>query len=86
MYQKQKGLSMNCENHTKIYSIETKIVSLSHGGQGQEKKGGKKMGHRFIKLLKTHVEKMSVFRLAIMLQKISRLQSSCHYIDEKKGT
>jgi hypothetical protein len=55
------------------------------GGHGHEKKGGEKMGRRFIKLLKTHVEKMSAFRLAMMLQKTSSLSSSCHYIDENKG-
>jgi hypothetical protein len=40
MYQKTKWLAMNRENLAKIYVIETKIVSLSPGGQGHEKKGG----------------------------------------------
>ena len=43
------------------------------------------MRQNFIKLLKTHVEKMSAFRLAKMLLKTSMLSSSCHYSDENKG-
>jgi hypothetical protein len=43
------------------------------------------MRQNFIKLLKTHVEKMSVFCLAIILMKTSRLYSACHYLYENKG-
>ena len=39
-----------------------------------------------IMLLKTHVEKMSLFGLAIMFMKINELNVSCHYIDEKKDS
>ena len=42
------------------------------------------MGLTFCKLLKTNIEKMSVFRLSIMLKKINELQQSLHYVDEKK--
>ena len=40
----------------------------------------------FCKSLKTHVEKMSVFRLSIMLMKTSQLNRFIHYVDEKKGS
>jgi hypothetical protein len=35
-------------------------------------------------LLKTHIEKMSVWGLAIMSLKIKGLPYSCHYVYEKK--
>jgi len=37
-------------------------------------------------LLKTHVEKMWHFRLAMMFVKTNELNRSCHYIYEKKGS
>jgi hypothetical protein len=37
------------------------------------------------KLLKTHREKMSVFRLSTMLMKTSELKQSLHDVNEKKG-
>jgi len=37
------------------------------------------------KLLKTSIEKMSAFRLSIMLMKTSELNRSLHYVDENKG-
>jgi hypothetical protein len=37
------------------------------------------------KLLKKHIEKMSAFRLSIMLMKTSELNRSLHYVDENKG-
>jgi len=40
----------------------------------------------FSKLLKTHVEKMSAFRLSWMLMKIKELNNSFQDIDEKKGS
>jgi hypothetical protein len=36
------------------------------------------------KLLKTHVEKMSAFRLSMMLMKTRELNRSLHYVDENK--
>ena len=39
----------------------------------------------FCKLLKTNVEKMSVFRLSMMLMKSNELNRSLHDVDEKKG-
>ena len=57
---------MNGENLTKIYLIENTIVSKYSVARGLGKKRAK-MRQNFIKLLKTHVEKMSPFRLAIML-------------------
>jgi hypothetical protein len=43
------------------------------------------MRQNFIKLLKTHVEKMSAFCLAIMLMKQNELSHSLQDVDEKKG-
>jgi len=40
----------------------------------------------FCKSLKTHVAKMSFFRLSIMSMKKNELNSSLHYMDEKKGS
>jgi hypothetical protein len=39
----------------------------------------------FCKSLKTHVEKMSAFRLSMMLMKTNELNQSLHDVDEKKG-
>jgi hypothetical protein len=44
------------------------------------------MGLRFIKLLKTHVEKMSAFRLAMIFMKTNELEHSCQDVDENKGS
>jgi len=44
------------------------------------------MRREFRKLLKTHIEKMSVFRLSIMLMKTQELNRSLHYVDEKQGS
>ena len=49
------------------------------------KKGELKMRLKFPNLLKTHVEKMSIFRLSIILMKINELRHFLHYVDEKKG-
>jgi hypothetical protein len=35
--------------------------------------------------MKTNIEKMSVFRLSIMLMKTNKLNHSFHYVDENKG-
>ena len=71
-------------NPAKIYAIENKIVILFSVDEGQEKKGVKKMGVNCVKLLKTHVEKMPVFRLSTMLMKTHELHHSFHDVDEKK--
>jgi hypothetical protein len=42
MYQKQKGLAANCENHAKIYIVEIKIVSLPTAIRVRENKTGEK--------------------------------------------
>jgi hypothetical protein len=39
----------------------------------------------FLNLLKTNVEKMSIFRLSMMLMKINGLYHSFHDVDENKG-
>jgi len=44
------------------------------------------MRKNFIKLLKTNVEKMSTFRLSMMLMKIKELCSPFHDVDENKGS
>jgi hypothetical protein len=49
-----------------------------------KKNGRLKMRDRAIMLLKTNVEKMSVYGLAIMLMKTDELNASSHYVDEKK--
>ena len=43
------------------------------------------MGLNFIKLLKTHVEKMSAFRLSIIFMKTNELEASLQDVDENKG-
>jgi hypothetical protein len=43
------------------------------------------MGPSFIKLLKTHVEKMSTFRLSTIFMKTKELNLSLHDVHEKKG-
>ena len=75
-------MSENCE---KIYIIEIKIVSLLSLAGIMGKKRELKIGREFLKLLKTNTEKMSVFRLSIMLKKTNELDDSLHYVDEKKG-
>jgi hypothetical protein len=51
-----------------------------------KEKGELKMRREFRKLLKTHIEKVPVFRLSIMLKKTNELNHSLHYVDEKKGS
>jgi hypothetical protein len=50
------------------------------------KKRGEIIGLSLDKLLKTHGEKMSVFRLSTMLMKTSELKQSLHDVSEKKGS
>jgi hypothetical protein len=42
MYQKQKGLAMNRENHKEIYVTEIKTVSLSSAARVMKKRGNEK--------------------------------------------
>jgi hypothetical protein len=44
------------------------------------------MGFSFIKLLKTHIEKMSTFRLSMIFMKTNELEHSFQDVDEKKGS
>jgi hypothetical protein len=43
------------------------------------------MGMSAFKLLKTHIEKMSVSDLSMMLMKTRQLKLSLHHVDENKG-
>jgi hypothetical protein len=63
---------MNHEKPPKDYVIENKADS-SFLVTERQRKGGRNLEDRAIMLLKTHIEKMSVFRVAIMLMKISNL-------------
>jgi hypothetical protein len=51
----------------------------------RQKKGGQKMELDFRNLLKTHIEKMSVFRPAKMLMKTIDLWAYCQDADENKA-
>jgi len=52
---------------------------------GHEKKGELKLRREFRKLLKTHTEKMPVFRFSTIFMKTNELEYSLHDIDENKG-
>jgi hypothetical protein len=64
---------MNSKNLAKIYVNENNIVSKFSVTGLRRKKRGRKMALSCIKLLKTNVEKMSVFRLSTMLMKTNEL-------------
>jgi hypothetical protein len=49
-------------------------------------KKGEKLGKNFFKLLKTHIEKMPVFRLSMIFMKTNELNHSFHDITENKGS
>ncbi len=85
MYQKVKELAINSENLAKNYTIENKILILSSAARAVKKKGDKNMRLMYVKLLKTNIEKMSTFRLSIILMKINELENFIHYVYEKKG-
>jgi len=85
MFQKQNGLAMNRENLAEIDVIEIKWFIWFCDGQGREKKGELKMRRTFPKLLRTHIEKMPVFRLSMIFMKTNELEHSLHDIGEKKG-
>ena len=61
---------MSGENPARAYLIENEMVSHFLAAKGMEKKG-RKMTSISLKLLKTNVEKMPEFRLAMMSLKIS---------------
>ncbi len=75
---------MNSEILIEIYPIENKKVSLSPTA-GLTEKSGKKMRQNWVKLLKKHIEKMSVFRLSKMLMKLNELNTSLQDVNENKG-
>ena len=77
---------MDSENFEKIYVIENTVVSLSSAARVMKKKGGEKMGVSCVKLLKTHVEKMSLFSLSTMLMKTNELNHYLHDVYENKGS
>jgi hypothetical protein len=63
------------------------IKGLAHrGGRGAAKKGDPYLKDRAIMLLKTHVEKMSLLRSAIISMKTNGLFHSCHHVYENKWT
>ncbi|HMD85447.1 MAG TPA: hypothetical protein VKO18_12200 [Terriglobia bacterium] len=76
---------MNRGNLAKSYLIEKRLLIQSSAARVMEKKGELKLRLKFPKLMKTNVEKMSVFRLSTMLMKTNKLNQSLHYIDENKG-
>ena len=76
---------MKCENLAKIDVIETKIVNRIADGHGVRKKIPLKSDGKAGMLLKTNVEKMSIFSLSTMLMKTHELIVSLHDVDEKKG-
>ena len=84
MFRKQKELSTKCKNLAEIDVIEIKTLIGFCDGQGREKKGELKVTPIIRKSLKAHVEKMSTFRLSMMLMKTSELYRSLHYVDENK--
>jgi len=68
-----KGVSGFYENEASVQVIESKSVKFS-GSIRVEKKGDRFLGVCLQKLLKTHVEKMSVFVLVqkLLINKIDR--------------
>ena len=44
------------------------------------------MREKYRKLLKTHIEKMSTFRLSMIFMKTNKLNPSLQDVDEKKGS
>lgn len=75
---------MNSENLAKIYVIESKKVSKSSGARGMGKKGGQKLRPSNRNLLKGNIEKMSLFRLSIILMKTNKLSLSLHCVGDNK--
>ncbi len=76
---------MNRGNLTKSYIIETKTLIQSSVARLMEKKGELKLRLKFPKIMKTNVEKISVFRLSRMLMKTNGLRHSLHDVEENKG-
>jgi hypothetical protein len=50
-------------------SLKLKDLAYFAVARGREKKGDEKLRLKFLKLLKTHVEKMSAFRLSMIFMK-----------------
>jgi hypothetical protein len=86
MYQKKKGLAVNSEDLVKMYLIETKIVIKFSLAGITKKRGMKNLGLNFFKLLKTHVEKISIFRLSRMLMKPKKLKHPFQDVGERIGS
>ena len=57
---------------------------LTHKFRGGTKKNGKKLRQNSLKLLKTHIEKMSAFRSLAMLMKPKELKPLSGDVDENK--
>ena len=83
IYQKQKGLARKHENFLEIYLMESNRVNSAAAISAARKKG-KKRGVNPGNMLKTQLEKMSAFRLSIMLLKTGLLHAAFHYVDEIK--
>jgi|GEM_PF-5649774 len=67
-------------------SLKLKELSDSAVARVVEKKGELNLRREFRKLLKTHIEKMSAFRLSIIFMKTKELNRSLLYVDENKVT
>jgi len=76
---------MNRGNLAKSYLIEKRLLIQSSAARVMEKKGELKLRLKFPKLMKTNIEKMSVFRLSMMLMKTNDLHYFLHDVDENKG-
>jgi hypothetical protein len=83
MSRKTKGLAVGRENHSKLYPIQVKRVSLNCGSRERKSRGGN-MKVSLAMLLKTHVEKMSEKGSLAMLMKSNELKSLSGDVDEKK--
>jgi hypothetical protein len=76
---------MITESAAQMYVIEYKAVILLSVAGAKKKRGTQKMAHAFCKLLKTKLEKMSVFRPSTIFMKTNELNPSLHDIHENKG-
>jgi hypothetical protein len=65
-------------------SLKLKDLADSAMARVAGEKKGLKMSRNFSKLLKTHIEKIPVFRLSMMLMKTNELNHSLYYVDENK--
>ena len=74
------------ETLRKLMLLKLRGLTYSSVARVMKKKGELKMRGKFRKLLKTHIEKMSAFRLSKMFMKTNELSHSFQDLDEKKGT